>query len=703
MILTAPSAASSTFLAQLANPAARTLILGGAAGVALLAFRVRATSLRLLTWTMVLYAAMAMPLLGWLLPPTAIPAPAFLQHMLADDSAPMPLADAESLHIVQVGEVHGELHFDRPDTESPAAATAPVPARAAEKIVPSAWPPISWTTLAVAVYLLVASLLLTRFVIALFFGRRLLRASRAINDPRVSAQLSAAVNIAESELISVPLTLGAFRSTILLPSGWQEWPATKLDAVLAHELSHVVRRDPLTQRLALLHRAVFWFSPLAWWLERCLADLAEQASDEAALSSGADRKHYARILLDFFEALHSAPGRVWWQGVSMAKSGQAEQRLERILSSKGNAAMQVRKSIAIVVVALAVPLVFIAASAYPQHVPLRPDATISQDQTPAPPAKPSAAIVPDVLPSPAPAAEAAPADDLQLPTPAADPVLTTVPAPVPAIAPRAWAAAAPRAAVAAAPFAVASPIPPIPPVAWQSHGSGNSHSYSRSSYSSHGNSYAYGFDDSERFVIVSGKSDRITMSGDMEDAHHAEKLKKSIQGDFIWFQRDEKSYIIRDQATIDHARALWAPQEELGRKQEELGKQQEELGKQQDELGARMEKVQVKVPDMTADLDKLRAELKALSASGGTVDQLGRIQSEIGELQSKIGENMSNAGDQQGKLGELMGELGEKQGKLGEEQGKLGEQQGELARDATKKMQKLLDEAIANGLAQPEL
>ena len=58
----------------------------------------------------------------------------------------------------------------------------------------------------------------------------------------------------------------------------------KLDAVIAHEVSHVVRRDALTQRLSLLHRAIFWFSPLAWWLDRHLAELAEQASDEAALS-----------------------------------------------------------------------------------------------------------------------------------------------------------------------------------------------------------------------------------------------------------------------------------------------------------------------------------------------------------------------------------------------------------------------------------
>ncbi|MFZ0955847.1 MAG: hypothetical protein WAN60_05865, partial [Candidatus Sulfotelmatobacter sp.] len=226
---------------------------------------------------------------------------------------------------------------------------------------------------------------------------------------------------------------------------------------------------------------------------------------------------------------------------------------------------------------------------------------------------------------------------------------------------------------------------------------------SGTSHSSHGrgSSYTYGYDDHQRFVIASGKTDSFTMSGSTEDAEHVEKLKKTIAGDFIWFERDEKSYIIRDQATVDRARKLWEPQEELGRKQEALGKQQEALGAQQEELGKKMEEVRVAIPDMTADLDKLKGDLKQLS-SNATMEQIGNIQSEIGELQGKLGDLQSKAGDQQSKLGEQMGALGDQQGKLGDEQGKLGDQQAELAERATRQMKQLLDEAIAKGTAQPE-
>jgi hypothetical protein len=240
---------------------------------------------------------------------------------------------------------------------------------------------------------------------------------------------------------------------------------------------------------------------------------------------------------------------------------------------------------------------------------------------------------------------------------------------------------------------------PGPPESPASSGPGQDQ-ISRSNHH-RGNWYSYGFDNEQRFVIVSGKTDAFTMSGSSEDVRHVEKLQRRIPGDFIWFQRDEKSYIIRDQATVERARQLWAPQEELGRKQEALGKQQEALGKQQEELGTRMQKVRVKVPDMTAELDKLKTELKQLGPDA-TVEQIGRIQSEMGELQSRVGEIQSHAGDEQGKLGEEMGALGEQQGKLGEQQGELGRQQGELAQKATRDMKQLLDDAIKKGVAQPE-
>jgi len=721
MTLIAAISASTRVLELLAHAAVRALALAGAAGLGLAAFRVKSTTTRLFTWTAVLYAALAMPVLQWMLPPVPVPVPA--PAVFHNQGARFVVAAPQSSSTANVflaGRHIGRQARSTAATLSPNvnSASTPQPETARIVAVPADTPPvlfslpssfpssIPWSTVAAGIYFGLTLLLLARFCVGLAFGRRLARGSQRIDDPRVTSKIASraqalglapAPRLAESELISVPLTLGVLRSSILLPVDWPEWDAAKLDAVVAHEVSHVARRDALTQRLSLLYRAVFWFNPLAWWLDRHLADLAEQASDEAALSCGADRKDYARTLLEFFEALQ-APGRVWWQGVAMAKAGQAEERVERILSWKGSVAMRLQKSIALIVVALAVPLVYFVASVHAanQGVPLR--SAIGQDQAvPAAP-RPEPARAPESEPAsppePTPQAESAPA-----PAAVAGGVSGGVSEGVSGgVDGGISSAAAPR----ITPVGRISAIAPMAPTPRMLAVGGLLRAFQSGSSSGHGYSYSYGYDDEQRFVIVSGKTDALTMSGSVEDARHVEKLRKTIPGDFIWFQRDEKSYVIRDQATIDRAKKLWAPQEELGKKQEELGKQQETLGKQQEELGAKMEHVRVNMPDMTAELDKLKAELRKLS-SGATIEQVGEIQSEIGELQSKIGEIQSRAGDQQGKVGELMGALGEKQGKLGEQQGELGRQQSELAQEASRQMKQLLDEAIAKGIAQLEL
>jgi beta-lactamase regulating signal transducer with metallopeptidase domain len=682
--------ASTRLLAHVVNPAARALALGCAAGLGLAVFRVRTTSVRLFTWTAVLYAAIAMPFLGRMLPPLGVPTPAFLQYgkeqpIANEVSPPVAVAPVSSMGEGFVVRKHSEAVEGRSSaqmirqTSSSSQANRNVRRKEGTLVMEPAArprPSIRWGAIAAGIYLAVACILIVRFLVGVAFGHRLMRASTTIDEPRLTQRLSARTRAlglrfiprgAESEFISVPVTMGALRSTILLPTGWREWDDAKLDAVVAHEMSHGARRDGLTQRLSLLHRAIFWFSPLAWWLDRRLADLAEQASDEAALSCGADCKDYARTLLSFFEALHAAPGRVWWQGVSMAKRGQAEQRVERILAWEGTVAMSLKKSIAVLVVVLAVPVVYLTASVRPANSNAgSPSAILAQDQN-TPPPPPRAASAPKAQPDVPPAALASTPEMAPPPEPASEPD--------PALAPP---------ATAMAPIAAVPPVPPI----------------GRLRHYSQGYSYAYGNDDDLRFVIASGKTDSLTMSGSGDDARMVEELRKTIPGDFIWFERDGKSYIIRDQATIDRARKFWAPQQELGKKQEELGKQQEALGKQQEEIGAKMEQVRVKVPDMTADLDELKAELKQLGSSA-TMEQMGQIQSEIGELQSKIGELQSQAGGQQSKVGEQMSALGEKQGKLGAQQGELGRQQGELARQANRQMKQLLDEAITKGTAAP--
>ncbi len=663
-------------VSELVASGARSFVVAGVAAAGLAAFRPKATSLRLFTWTAVLYASLALPLLGWLLPPVQVSAPQFLQHPIARNT-PGAVEEGQSVSTLASDAVRNSKEPLSGSYRLPPVAKGPTSHEIQSAVgeMPSfawaifPWTIAAWTVAAAWIYVVVTLFFLARFVAGIILSGKLVRSSRSIAEGLAVGKFACSAwgptpRLATSDCINVPVTVGAFWPTILLPSDWREWDAEKLDAVLAHEFSHVVRRDALTQRMSLLYRAIFWFNPLAWWMNWHLAALAEQASDEAALSGGVDQNHYARTLLGFFGVLQTAPRRIRWQGVSIARPGQAERRLERILTWKGTVSMSVKRSLAIVILVLAIPVVYLAASVRPaDSTPVASNVGVSQEPTPpaVPPAPPVGGI-----------STVAPIHGIP----------STPVAPI-------------------APMAPKGPITLLAPLAGPTWWSGFGQGHSSGTGSGKGFSYAYGFDDEERFVIVSGKSDSFTMSGSGQDARHVEKLKKQIPGDFIWFQRDEKSYIIRDQATVDRARGFWAGQEELGKKQEELGKQQEALGKQQEELGEKMEQVRVSVPDMTAALDKLKAKLQKLGPSA-TMEQIGDLQSEIGELQSKIGDIQSHAGDEQSKLGELQGELGEKQGKLGEEQGKLGEQQGEIAEKAARQMKELLDEAIKNGTAKAE-
>ncbi len=81
-------------------------------------------------------------------------------------------------------------------------------------------------------------------------------------------------------------------------------------AVIAHEMAHVQRRDPLVAMLAHVNRCLFWFHPVAWWLERALAAAAEHACDEAAVRTTGARETYAQTLLDMAQLVSRRGRRV---------------------------------------------------------------------------------------------------------------------------------------------------------------------------------------------------------------------------------------------------------------------------------------------------------------------------------------------------------------------------------------------------------
>jgi beta-lactamase regulating signal transducer with metallopeptidase domain len=647
-------------------------------------------------WTAVLYAALAMPLLGWLIPALPFPLPMQTSIHISYQSAagvaigmPKPSSSLDRNSAGLATEKGGGIAgfaptssrtmvprgFDRGSNKIRLRTFASLSSKRTRRTYQ-----VPWAVIVAAVYVVITFVFLFRFLLGVLLSRRLNRDCKTIDEPRALQRLASycratglrlAPRLAESGRVSVPLTVGVARPLILFPADWREWDDDTLDAVMVHELSHVTRRDTLTEQLSLIYRVILWFSPLSWWLHHRLCELAEQVSDEAALASGADRRRYAETLLNLFARLEAAPGRVRWQGVFMARAGQAEKRVDRILAWRGSMSSKAQRSIALCSMLLAIPAVYVAAAARPsitgrQAAPSHP----ASPQTPAVPATPVGPGLNGVV-SPSAIPEVPPVPGSQ----------SILPGPAPAPQSRALPQAAP----------VVAPVPePAPAPRTPSH-----RAYSNSN-------------DDQRYAVSSWNSTSMTGSFNQKDLEHIQALRAKIKGDFIWFEHDGKPYIIRDQATVDRAKQLFLPREALGqnegelrREQDELEQKQEELERKQEELGKKMSEVRVKIPDLAADLQKLEAKIKELR-SEGTEEDLSEIQEQLGDLQSKIGEIQVQAAAGRGQIGEQMGELGRLQGELGRQQGELARQQGELARKDSSEMKSLLDDALARGLAQPE-
>jgi beta-lactamase regulating signal transducer with metallopeptidase domain len=331
----------------------RVALVAAIVALILMAFRIRSSGVRHAAWTAVLCAMLLMPALPYWIPSIALPVPVSEEKVETDTVFPQTFVPPEN-------GLRSEVAMQAPVQkilQAPSAAEGP--ARR------SVWPGIALALYAAGFLILISRLLLGWRSMA-----RVARASAAVIINGGANLKLATFPIFESGQVATPVTAGVLSQCVILPMAWRQWSEEKLSAVLAHEFAHIQRRDPIIGLLAHLNRSIFWFHPLAWWLERKLAATAELACDEAAVRAIGEKRRYAEILLDMAETVRRNGGRIAWQGIGVNGNGLLGQRIDRIL--RGDILREISRTRKIVVAVGCAAAIFLVFACGQKEQPLAP-------------------------------------------------------------------------------------------------------------------------------------------------------------------------------------------------------------------------------------------------------------------------------------------------------------------------------------------
>ena len=317
---------ATDIVSQLISATIRICGLAFVAFVSLSVFRIRSSAARHAMWTVVL--------IGMLLQiPLEMVAPPILLKTLPMLSAPTQ---------------------PRVMSARPSMSAAPATAAASHARDPVKFSRTPWRTTVTRTYLATSLLLFLRLALGCWGLHKIVRGSVPI--------ASLGPGVFESPRVVVPGSVGGLRAKILLPRAWRDWDAAKLGAVLAHERAHIQRYDWLTRLASRINICIFWFHPLAWWIDRELARLAEEACDDVAVSETKDKEEYAATLVDIARTAAANGGFLSWPVISMATGSDVTRRVNRILKRAFKVPKPLGRSAWAALFVSSVPVIYLSAA-----------------------------------------------------------------------------------------------------------------------------------------------------------------------------------------------------------------------------------------------------------------------------------------------------------------------------------------------------
>ena len=171
--------------------------------------------------------------------------------------------------------------------------------------------PASWALYLFGTWAVIAAGLLIGVVRGLWHLHILRKSSVPVGpaalDPRLQRTLERArakrsVDLCTSDRVQVPTAVGLAKPMILIPC-WviEELSSEELNQILLHELAHFGRWDDWTNLAQKVVKALFFFHPAVWWIEKRVSLEREMACDDAVLAETASPRAYAECLANLAE------------------------------------------------------------------------------------------------------------------------------------------------------------------------------------------------------------------------------------------------------------------------------------------------------------------------------------------------------------------------------------------------------------------
>jgi beta-lactamase regulating signal transducer with metallopeptidase domain len=193
------------------------------------------------------------------------------------------------------------------------------------------------------------------------------------------AQKSRAISVLVSERLEVPTAIGFCKPAVILPTWMLEnTPAEELKYILLHELAHLSRRDDWTNLAQKILKALLFFLPSVWWIERRLSLDREMACDDAVLVQSGTPAGYAECLARVAERSFVRK-QIALAQAAVGRVRQLTARVTRILDPERPKATQLWKPAVPVVMVVAL-LCAVPASFTPELVGFADDAPTAKVQ-----------------------------------------------------------------------------------------------------------------------------------------------------------------------------------------------------------------------------------------------------------------------------------------------------------------------------------